>query len=229
MLFYLSKQRNCGGGRGNIALEMLLSCLWAVVHLVLGVPVIFSVMRLAGWAEGCPFLERECEAWGTWMLSSPLGSAGVSHEPLQHYAHIVMLGFERSVLRLKNKKRQYFATEKMLHWSMGILQSAFQISAEKHFRQECVAQPSCPFVTWLQSFGPHRNATKMLPHPRLLVGSEVLSWQKMKSEIWSMPDSAASRTGPHKSLVCDAMGYAIFLSKDIGGFVSDCFIEQTFP
>lgn len=76
-------------------------------------------MRLAGWAEGCatlcPFLERECETWGTWMLSSPLGSVGVSREALQQCAHIVLLGFERSVLRLKkNKNQQYFAMEKML-------------------------------------------------------------------------------------------------------------------
>jgi len=48
----------------------------------------------------------------------------------------------------------------------------------------------------------------------------------MKSEVCSLPDSAAGRTGPHKSLVCGAMGYAIFLSKDIDGFASDHFIKQ---
>lgn len=48
------------------------------------------------------------------MLSSPLGSVGVSREALQQCAHIVLLGFERSVLRLKKKNQQYFAMEKML-------------------------------------------------------------------------------------------------------------------
>lgn len=71
------------------------------------------MIGLAGRAEGCtaqpPFLQRESEAWGVWMLNS-LGNliVGVSWEALQQYAHTEILWSGCSVVRLKKNQKNLF-------------------------------------------------------------------------------------------------------------------------